>query len=715
MTLAELIVKIGADISDYEKKMKTTIRSFQKVSSSLTSIGDTLTVGVSLPLAGIGIAATKMAMNAVESENLFEVSMRGMAGSARVWSEQLRNQLGLNSFELRRNVGLFYTMFQSMGLGTKSAYDMATGLTQLAYDFSSFYNLRPEEAFDKLRSGIMGEVEPLRALGIIVDEATVKAYAYQAGIATQGQELTQQQKVLARYLAIMEQTKTAQGDLARTIDSPTNRLRILKSRLEETATSLGMSLLPTIESLMKAATPFVESLGRMADGFNRMDPGLQQAIVKLAGFLVLIGPLLSGAGRLIGLVSKIGPALAGASAAAAGASGAFAGLGAVIAANPFGALIVLIGVLIAVTVTFWKQIAASGEKIVRVWGIIKLAALDMVTKILDGLHDLVGFLPVVGKKLDELRDKARANYQAELALNAQRDQQERQAAARFEAQKQYEDELRKAYEKRHQQDDTAPGGPPATPPAAEKAITVTDIFTYKLERLERAWELFTLTAKMSEATFAYLSKQQENLQARLQLVTDQLRLTEAVYSKSVNQTGLWSSATMELGKALDDLRIKQAELQKQIEDTTKAMQKQSQFMVKEGTIFANTGQAWVEIGQQGMAGDPYGGRDQAEVDAIARRQGVDVGTAASMFDANQDALKKGDIPKYHSGGIFTAPPGRSEGLALLRDGETVLPTGARAQNVYNINATINVSGARSPQDTAQAVAAEIRRLRQAHS
>ncbi len=660
MTLAELVVKISADTKGFEKEMRGIQKSWQRTGASLADTGRMLTVGVTAPLVAAGSAAVKMAMEAVESENLFKVSMGGMANAARVWSEDLRKSLGLNSYELRRQVGVFNSMFTSMGLGSKASYDLSTGLTKLAYDMASFYNIRPDEALEKLRSGIVGEVEPLRALGVVVDEATVKVYAYTHGIATQGTELTTQQKVLARYGAIMDQTSKAQGDLARTADSPTNRLRVLRSQVEYTATSFGMALLPAFQAALEAATPLAAKLGQMAEGFSRLRPSTRTTIIEVTGAAAVLGPLSWAVGKVITNLKGLATAFV---TAAATAGTMAASLREATKNNPTAWFVVL-------TTAAWAYVASLQ------------AAFRAQRDVVGGGED---------KRADayrELGDIGRLGVKGlgySLGLTA--------------------DSIKRA-------SDVAAGFQP--PPVLEKGPGVIDIFNYKLERLERAWELFTLTTRESATAVAYQTQLQESLQARLQLVTDQLHLTEAAYSRSTAQTGLWSSATMELGKNLDDLRIKQAELQKQIEDTTKAMQKQSGFMVKEGHIYQDTGRAWVEVGQQGTPEDPYGGRDQAEVDAIARRQNVDISTAASMYDANQDALKKGDIPKYHTGGIFTAPAGRTEGLALLRDGETVLPTGARAQNVYNINATIHVSGARSPEDTAAAVAEEVRRLRLAH-
>lgn len=172
-------------------------------------------------------------MDTIESESLFETSLDNMADSAREWSENLSEQLGLNAVELRKNVGVLYTMTTSMGIADDTAYDVSTNLVKLAEDMASYYNISSEEAFVKIRAGLTGETEPLKAIGILVDEQTTKQYAYAAGIAETGEALTQQQKVLARYTALMAQTGLAQGDLARTMESPANQLRTLKHDLRK--------------------------------------------------------------------------------------------------------------------------------------------------------------------------------------------------------------------------------------------------------------------------------------------------------------------------------------------------------------------------------------------------------------------------------------------------------------------------------------------------
>ena len=240
-TLAAKISVEGADrakreLTGFSGAVEKNAQQLRKIGIGLTAVGATIT--------GIGGIALKMAMDVTESENLFDVAMGDMGASAREFSIRLRDELGLNEFKIRENIGVLFQMTSAMGISRDSAFQMATGLTELSQDMASFFNLKPEEAFLKIQSGIVGEIEPLRRLGILVDETTTKNALMTAGLIEQGDELSQQQKVIGRYLAILEQTTNAQGDLARTIDSPINQLRVLRSQIEALLITIGNQLIP---------------------------------------------------------------------------------------------------------------------------------------------------------------------------------------------------------------------------------------------------------------------------------------------------------------------------------------------------------------------------------------------------------------------------------------------------------------------------------------
>lgn len=292
--IAELVVELNADISNLkkqlekvQKELRDTQKESDKTKETLSGIKNALkgigTAYITKQLIGVGKSAVQMAQDVVESESLFETSLGNMAAAAREWSETLSKSLGLNAYDVRRNVGVLYTMTQSMGLSAQTAYDMSKSLTQLAYDISSFYNITADEAFLKLRSGLTGEAEPLKQLGILVNDNTIKQYAYKNGIAAAGAELTDQQKVLARYYAILEQTSTAQGDLARTIDSPANQMRIFREQCNQAMIAIGQALIPAVQAVLPYLVAMAQAVAEIVTGLFGLEVSANAASAAISG------------------------------------------------------------------------------------------------------------------------------------------------------------------------------------------------------------------------------------------------------------------------------------------------------------------------------------------------------------------------------------------------------------------------------------------------
>ena len=266
MTIDELQVLITANTTELRKeinKANQNISSLQKSANKGTSGVANAFKKLKRGIIAIGIGKVikdtiTSGMDAIESDSLFETSLGASADAVRSWSDEVSNVLGLNAVAMRKNTGVIYNMTSSMGVAEDSALKMSKGISLLSEDMASFYNLDSAEAFNKLRAGLTGETEPLKALGILVDENTVKQVAYSEGIATVGSELTQQQKVLARYVAILKQTGNAQGDLARTINSPANQLRTLKQQVTNLGVAFSNFLMPVLNAVLPYLTAFTK-------------------------------------------------------------------------------------------------------------------------------------------------------------------------------------------------------------------------------------------------------------------------------------------------------------------------------------------------------------------------------------------------------------------------------------------------------------------------
>ena len=223
----------------------------QKARLAMAALGVALAAGVK--------AFAALAFETVESQALVSESFGTMTADAKSWAANLSDSLGLNRYESERMSAILFTMTESMGLTSDAAFKLSTGAVELAADMASFYNLSHEEVLDKIKAGLTGEAEPLKRLGILVNENTIKQVAYNAGIAARGAALTETQKVEARWLAITQQTTKAQGDLARTMESPTNQLRRMRSELMEAFTVLSQAMLPALSLGVKILTKFARA------------------------------------------------------------------------------------------------------------------------------------------------------------------------------------------------------------------------------------------------------------------------------------------------------------------------------------------------------------------------------------------------------------------------------------------------------------------------
>ncbi len=263
MTLEELQVVIEAQTSQFKKEIKAVQSEVNSMTASVnkqvSSIKNVFSrVGKFLAALGLGKIlrdSIKSAMNAIESENLVGTVFGNMTDDIRKWSNELQETLGLNAYSVRENAAVLFNMSKSLGLTKDRALDLSKNLTLLAEDMASFYNLSGEEAFNKIKSGLTGETEPLKALGIMVDENTLKQYGYSSS-------LSNSEKVMIRYKAIMAQTGAAHGDLARTINSPANQARILKNNIQLLGIEFGRAFMPILTVVLPILNSFVQGLTR---------------------------------------------------------------------------------------------------------------------------------------------------------------------------------------------------------------------------------------------------------------------------------------------------------------------------------------------------------------------------------------------------------------------------------------------------------------------
>lgn len=185
-----------------------------------------------------------------EATDLFHNAMGNLSGEADTLISKMQGLLGVDPTKAMTYMATIQSLGTSFGLTSDKAYILSKNLTQLAYDEGSYWNKNVAETFTAMSSAISGEIEPIRRLGIDLTQARLQQELLALGFNKQVSSLSQADKAVLRYIAIMKQTANVQGNLAQTIQSPANQIKILKAQLDMLAKSVGSLLYPALKAIL---------------------------------------------------------------------------------------------------------------------------------------------------------------------------------------------------------------------------------------------------------------------------------------------------------------------------------------------------------------------------------------------------------------------------------------------------------------------------------
>ena len=336
-------------------------KGLDEAARRLSTAGNALTAGLTVPLAAAGVASVNFSSDMQEAVNKVEVAFGNAADSVKSWSSTTLNSIGLAQGTALDMAALFGDMATSMGYSQDAAAQMSMALVNLAADLASFKNIGIDQASTALKSIFTGETESLKELGVVMTQANLEAYALAEGYTTAYTAMDQAQQVAVRYQYVLANTQNAQGAFARTSDSTANQLRIFRESLKEAAATAGDELLPVI-------TPIIGKLNELIQTFGDLDEGTQKAVVQTGLFLAALGPMLKVTGGIttavkagITVYQTLRTVMAANTAATTAATAAQTGLNAAMAANPVGLLVTAIGTLLAVLGSFAVSAALTAE------------------------------------------------------------------------------------------------------------------------------------------------------------------------------------------------------------------------------------------------------------------------------------------------------------------------------------------------------------------
>lgn len=375
----------------------------------------------------LGKNSIKLASDLKEVQNVVDTTFGTSADQINNWAKQALKSYGLAELQAKQYSGTMGAMLKSSGISQDDMIKMSQNLTALTGDFASFYNLDHELAFEKIRSGISGETEPLKQLGINMSVANLEAYALSKGITTSYSKMDQASQTLLRYNYLIETSKDAQGDFAKTQGEYANQQRLFNTNIKQAAATIAEKALPYLTQFMQKGNEFINNFdvagaaekagywfGLLGDGIKWVYDHSNILIPVLSGVVASVTAM-----KIIGTVRGLTDAW---KASTLFMTIAQQGLNVALRANPIGLVITGIGLLVAAGVYLWKNWDTVKTKALELWVGIKNAfadganyAIDKINYLISGLNKIpginIGLINHVG------HDMTQGQYEA--ALNAE--------------------------------------------------------------------------------------------------------------------------------------------------------------------------------------------------------------------------------------------------------------------------------------------------------
>lgn len=260
---AEQVADQGDRIGrEYKQAGRTAKGGLDKMGAALKTVAGLAVVGFATDrIVNFGKTAVEAASDMAESTSKAEVVFGRFSEQIFDFTVDAPAKLGLSTRAALEMTGTFGNLFVALGLTEQAAAELAPDIVQLGSDLASFNNIEVEDALEKLRAGLVGEAEPLRVLGVNLNEATVKAKAFELGLGDATGQLSEAEKVQARYALILEQTGTAQGDFARTAEGLANSQRTLAAEWENFVADIGEQLIPVLLDVIPILENLIETMG----------------------------------------------------------------------------------------------------------------------------------------------------------------------------------------------------------------------------------------------------------------------------------------------------------------------------------------------------------------------------------------------------------------------------------------------------------------------
>jgi hypothetical protein len=303
LQLAKKTVRVEADISQARKDLERFANSdLRDLGDRIQGIGTKTSLLVTGPLALLGAQSVRQFAELKDSVDAVNAEF-GRAGSAieEFGSTAARN-LGLSKREVNEFALSYSALLRNAGIDEQKLAELSIGLTERVVDVASRRGKSSEEVSTAIVSGLAGETEGLRRIGVAINAAAVEQEALRASGKRTAAELTEGEKILARYELIMRATGLAAGDFSDTIDSLPNKQKIANAEAANAATTFGEQMAPAVKAAQDVA------IGA-ARAFGALSPEMRTAVVAGGAIVAAFGPVATTVGTAVKGVSSMKDAL----------------------------------------------------------------------------------------------------------------------------------------------------------------------------------------------------------------------------------------------------------------------------------------------------------------------------------------------------------------------------------------------------------------------
>jgi len=250
-----LLAKLGLDSNAFQSGLRESSKSSKKFSKSVTA--SFAKVAAALGGVALGKNMVRLAMDAEEVADKFRTVLGPAAEGVNKQITTLMKTIPATRAQLQDTIATVTQMGLAFGMSEKGAGQFAVGMTKISADLASFHNMKPEEVFLKMQAAITGEFEPLKKLGIVINEARLKQEALNLGIGNGKDALNAQAKAVAVQNIVLKDMGAALGNAAQTANSSANRTKFFQAKLEELQTEIGAKMIPVMVKFLQVLDPLV--------------------------------------------------------------------------------------------------------------------------------------------------------------------------------------------------------------------------------------------------------------------------------------------------------------------------------------------------------------------------------------------------------------------------------------------------------------------------